>query len=175
MNLFNIINMSEFAEAHAFGVYTIYAAKLREAGMIEAAMKMEELASNEKEHLERWMFYNKNQPTDPIEIMDKVIGMETNDSNTMYSQFLAKAEEMDAPDDIIVMLRRLIKIEARHARLISDLKQIYQGEDPEAIAAKRKGKWVCPHCGNFYYSQDAIPDKCPVCEHDKADYVWQEA
>lgn len=169
------IHNAEFAEGHAYGVYMIYAGILREAGMVEGAMKLEELANNEKEHLERWLV-KQDIDLEPSAIMARVIQMELNDSHHMYTDML-KLVQKYAPDrqDLLVMVQDLIQIENRHAGLISDLKRLYEGTaSRKEIEETRKGKWVCPHCGNFYYSKDEIPDKCPVCDHDKDEYVWQE-
>ena len=169
-----VIAFAEWAEGHAFALYTIYAGILRDAGYIEGAMKLEELAANEKEHMERWVV-KRGDSTDPNAIMQKVVNLEINDSQDMYTSLLKLAEMEKASNDIIEMVQHLIEIENRHAIIINDLKSIYEGKATSAqIEAKRKGKWVCPHCGNFYYSQDEIPEKCPVCEHSRDDYVWME-
>lgn len=163
------------AEAFAFGIYTIYASLLREKGMVEGAMKLEELAANEKEHMEQWL-KKMDMLGEPYDLMSRVVSMEKHDANSMYSRYLEMAQRNGAPENVIEMLQHLIQIEARHSSLIQDLIEIYQGKMTKAdVEEQHRGKWVCPHCGNFYYSKDDIPDKCPVCEHDKADYVWQEA
>lgn len=163
------------AEAYAFGVYTIYAGILREAGMVEAAMRLEELAGNEKEHLEQWL-KRDGKLGEPFEILDRVIGMEKHDAFSMYDRYLEMAAKNGAPEDLKEMLRHLKLIEFRHAGILQELKMLYKNEITRDDLSKegKTGKWVCPHCGNYYYSKDEIPDKCPVCEHDKADYVWQE-
>lgn len=163
------------AEGFAYGAYTIYAATLREKGLYEAAMKLEELAANEKEHLERWMTKLGLLDKEGEDIIKTIIGMERHDANIMYTKLYTILVKNEGDPDLIEMVRHLAFIEARHAIIMDDLESIYyKGMSEEEVKKDRKGKWVCPHCGNFYYSKDEIPDKCPVCEHDRADYVWQE-
>ena len=88
------IHNAEFAEGHAYGVYMIYAGILREAGMVEGAMKLEELANNEKEHLERWLV-KQGIDLEPSAIMARVIQMALNDSHRMYTDMLKLVQQYE--------------------------------------------------------------------------------
>lgn len=161
-------------EGAAYTTYTIFAEKLREDGHYEAAMRLEELAGNEKEHMEVWL-KRLSQLSSSMDMLQQVIHMEHHDADVMYANFgalLYQSSTEDVPSDLPKVVESLKKIETRHVEIIEELLSEYEG-----IQDKQRPNqpiWVCPHCGNFYYSKEEIPEKCPVCEHDGSEYVFSE-
>ena len=161
-------------EGAAYTTYTIFAEKLREEGYYEAAMHLEQLAGNEKEHMEVWL-KRLSQLSSSMDMLHQVIQMEQHDANVMYANFGALLHESSSENvssDLPDVIDHLIKIETRHAEIIEELLSTYEGIQDDQ--RPNRPIWVCPHCGNFYYSKDEIPEKCPVCEHDGSEYVYSE-
>lgn len=161
-------------EGAAFTTYTIFAQKLREDGFYEAAMRLEELAGNEKEHMEVWL-KRLSQMSNAMDMLQRVIQMEHHDAEVMYANFgelLHESSSENVSSDLPDVISNLMKIETRHAEIMENLLKEYEGIDVHQ--QQETPIWVCPHCGNFYYSKDEIPEKCPVCEHDGSEYVYTE-
>lgn len=153
------------AEALAFGMYSIFASKLRDQGYVEAAMKMETLAQNEKEHMERWLEILGMIPA-PEFILNKVAEMEDHDASSMYTKLYDLLHS--ANSEHAEMAKRLIQIEARHREVVKALAMFYN----DGITVPHTGIWVCPHCGNYYTNKEEIPVDCPVCEHRGDEYIY---
>lgn len=167
--LAGMIRGAMMGEAFAYTAYGIYADKCREAGLIEGAMKLEEAAANEREHCEQWMKILKMIPENPNDIITKAAEMENKDANKMYAE-LAAFVEANFPEqsEIYEKAYHLIAIERRHETMFLMLNNLYT----KGIDKPLPGMWVCSHCGNFYFKEEDIPDICPVCEHEKKDYVY---
>lgn len=165
------------AEALAYTKYTIYAEIFREAGYASLAMAVETLAKNEKEHMEQWLKklgilpdVTQGETEDDMKtvyrLLDDILHGEDGDSRILYPE-LAKATTRD---DVKTLSEELAKIEEHHREIIVDIcHYIKDGRE----ATEKEPIWVCPHCGNYYYRYDDIPEKCPVCNHDGSEYTLQ--
>lgn len=165
----SMVKEAAMAEAFAYTLYGIYADKCREAGLVEGAMKLEEAAANEREHCEQWLKVLKLIPDDATIILDKAAKMESLDANQMYAEMAAFLEQ-NYPENKALYEKafHLIAIERRHQVMFEMLSKVYQTGERKSLP----GMWVCSHCGNFFFDEKDIPDICPVCEHEKKDYVY---
>lgn len=156
------------AEAYAYATYMIYSGICKEAGYAEAALKLEILANNEKEHLEQWMKQLNIIPVKPLDAMQKVVGMEHHDAAIMYTKLRDAAITVN-DSKAAELAQHLIDVESRHEAVIGSIRHFYEtGEEIQL-----PGMWVCTHCGNFFLKESDIPEKCPVCDHPRSDYVYQ--
>jgi rubrerythrin len=144
------------AEGYAFGLYTIYASKLREKGLMKEAHLFEELANNEREHMEQWL--DKLGALEDAKVMlDQGIKGEDSDANQMY-QSMMQLEEREVVD-LATLLKR---VELHHQAMLQNLR--------DGDKASKRRVWICPHCGNVYDKEKDIPETCPICGHKKGDY-----
>ena len=155
------------AECVAYATYMIFASLCKEEGYEEAAMRLEILASNEKEHAEQWMKELNLIPSNGREAMQKVVEMEHHDAAVMYAD-LKRQAEVTGDSRALELSTHLIGAEARHEAVIGALLKYYETGDKTDLP----GMWVCTHCGNFFLKEEDIPEKCPVCDHDRSDYVY---
>ena len=157
------------AEAYAYAMYQVYAGICKEAGYAEAGLKLEILADNEKEHFEQWVKQLNRIPEKAMDAMQKVVEMEHHDAAVMYTKLKAAALET-GDTKAAELAQHLIDVESRHEAVIGAIRHFYDtGEQ-----VKLPGMWVCTHCGNFYLKESDIPEICPVCEHPRSDYVFQD-
>lgn len=157
------------AEGYAFAVYSIYAKICKDAGYDEAALKLDTLANNEKEHLEQLLTQTNQLPDDALKAMQSVVEMEHHDATVMYTKMRDFALET-GDEETAKFATHLIEIESRHEAVIGALRYFYEtGKEIEL-----PGMWVCSHCGNFYLKEEDIPNECPVCHHPKSDYIYMD-
>lgn len=158
------------AETHASTKYTIYASLADELKEPEISKLFKTLAENEKEHAEVWM--KKLFDIEKWDIKDFVkdgIKGELSDETELYSDIFRQISDKDKREDISTLLSHLSTIEKDHKESFEKALSILEGNKNFDISVEKE-VWVCPHCGNIYHSYSDIPDKCPVCEHDKKDY-----
>lgn len=163
----SLMHQAATAEGFACTLYTIYATAFREQGYTSAAMLLDEMAQNEKEHMEQWIKRLDMLETPDIIFENGVMG-ERRDTE-FYRRMSEHSDVL--PDEVLELASNLRTIEEHHAKMLAALYQQYKtGQAPTTT----RYLWVCPHCGNIYESEDEIPDVCPVCGHEKRDYVYRE-
>jgi rubrerythrin len=167
---YSVIHQAACAEGFAFGLYSIYAQALRKSGQISAAMLFDELANNEKEHMEQWLKRIGKTGELPLMFSTAIKG-EDNDANVMYQKMIDLEGKL--PDEVVELARILQKIETHHREMLKALNYDYTVDHTEDKGVKKQ-LWICPHCGNIYESEEEIPDECPVCHHEKRDFICKE-
>lgn len=156
-------------EAFAFGIYTIFAAKLREKGYASAAMLLEEMAGNEKEHMELWLEKIGEIPS-VEDMLDTAATFENADAEEMYTNLARLSDKL--PPEAIELANNLKDVERHHREMAQALSKFYKTGSEEKVT--KAYMWICPHCGRMYENKEDIPDECPVCKHSKDDYVYRE-
>ena len=163
-------------ESQARNRYTFFANQARKDGFEQIAGIFLETADNEKEHAE--LFFKHLQGGD-VEITAAypagVIGAtaanlkaaadgEKMEWGTLYPAFAAAAKREGFPK-IEETFREIADVEARHeARYRKLLKRVEEGT---VFKRDKPVLWKCRNCGNVMEVAE-VPDKCPVCYHDRA-------
>ena len=142
--------MRAFAgESQARNRYTFAAQQAKKENLYVVSAVFEYTAGQEKEHAE--IFYNhlkemagENICVDggyPVDIADNV------------AKLLRKAQhnEYEEHGD-------------RFGRLADLLEQ------KKLFVSEVKTSWICLNCG-YVYEGEAVPEKCPVCDHDKGYFI----
>jgi len=163
-------------ESQARNRYTFFSNQARKEGYEQIAAIFIETADNEKEHAE--LFFKHLQGGD-VEITAAypagIIGTtaenlkaaadgEKLEWGTLYPNFAEVAKKEGFPK-IEETFSEIGSVEAHHMeRYLKLLKNVESGtvfKKPKIV------KWKCRNCGNIIEAAE-VPDKCPVCYHDKA-------
>lgn len=178
--------MRAFAgESQARNRYTIAAQQARKSGLpvIEAVFTF--TADQEKEHAE--IFYKHLgqvaetniaiDGTYPVDISHDVIKLlraaqrnELEEHEDVYKNFEEKARE-EGFQDIAGSFRMIGAVEKSHGERFSLFADLL--EQNKLFVSDVKTSWMCLQCGNVY-TGTAVPEKCPVCGHEKGYYVRLE-
>lgn len=172
-------------ESQARNRYTFAAdcAKKNNLYVVEAVFSF--TAGQEKEHGE--VFYNllkefsgENIAIDgayPIDIYDNVVKLlragqhnEYEEHDTVYKEFGDKAIE-EGFSQIGTTFHNIAKIEKMHGDRFGMLAQLM--EENKLFVSDVETKWMCLNCG-FVFEGTAVPEKCPVCSHDKGYFIRLE-
>ncbi len=163
-------------ESQARNRYTYFASAARKEGLEQISAIFTETADNEKEHAQ--LFFNRLQGGDAQITATYPAGItgttaqnlkagaagEKLEWGTLYPGF-ADVAEKEGFREIASVFRRVASVEAHHERrylkLLSNLEAGQVFKRPTAM------KWKCRNCGHIYEGNQA-PEKCPVCQHDKA-------
>ena len=163
-------------ESQARNRYTYFASVARKEGMEQISAIFAETADNEKEHAQ--LFFNRLQGGDAqitasypagitgttTENLKAVAAGEKLEWTTLYPGF-GEVAEKEGFKDIAGLFRRVASVETHHERryvkLLSNLEAGQVFKRPTVV------KWRCRNCGHIYEGKDA-PEKCPVCQHEKA-------
>jgi len=178
--------MRAFAgESMARNRYTFSAelARSQSLHVIEAVFTY--TANQEKEHAE--IFYNllstaageniKIDGTYPVDITDstaKLLRMaqhnEYEEYGDVYKAFAEIAKD-EGFDNIAATFNMIAKIEKAHGDRFGRFADFL--ESGKLYVSDVKASWICLNCGHVY-SGTSVPDKCPVCSHDRGYFIRVE-
>ena len=178
--------MRAFAgESQARNRYTFAAAQAKQQKMhvIEAVFTF--TANQEKEHAE--IFYNhlkelagENIHIDgsyPVDIHESILEVlraaqhnEYEEFDPVYKAFGDKAMEEGFPK-VAASFHHIANIEKIHGDRFGQLADLL--EQNKLFINDVECKWMCLNCG-FVYESTKVPEKCPVCDHDKGFFIRLE-
>ncbi len=176
--------MRAFAgESQARNRYTFAASKAKQLGCYFIYNIFTLTANQEKEHAE--IFYNHlkaengktividnaGYPVDNFDVLDRLLRSaqhnEYEEADSVYPEFARIARE-EGFADIANSFEKIAAIEKVHgdrfgcfAELI-EKGTMYEGDE--------NTEWICLNCG-YIYKGKTVPQKCPVCEHDRGYFV----
>lgn len=172
-------------ESQARNRYTYAAeyAKKNNLYVVEAIFKF--TAEQEREHGK--VFYNflkefsgeriAIEGTYPIDIFDDVVKLlrsgqdnEYEENDTVYKNFGDIAKE-EGFDKIALAFQNIAAIEKTHGDRFGKIADLL--ESNKLFVSDVQTKWMCLNCG-FIYDGTSVPEKCPVCDHDKGYFIRLE-
>ncbi len=163
-------------ESQARNRYTFFASKARKEGYEQIAAFFLETADNEKEHAKLFFSLLKGGETEIIASYPSGIVGDTaanlqaaaageNFEWTTLYQNSADVAKKEGFNDAYQTFSQVAKVERFHeARYLSLMKNVKQGKVFKKDASV---KWHCRNCGYVFDGKD-VPDKCPVCQHERA-------
>lgn len=172
-------------ESQARNRYTFAAdyAKKNNMYVIEAVFKF--TAEQERAHAKVFYDFLKEfsgnnieiNGTYPIDIYDDVLKLlragqhnEYEEHDLVYKDFGDVANE-EGFTNIGTAFHNIAEIEKIHGDRFGDLADLL--EQNKLFVSDVKTKWMCLNCG-FVFEGTAVPEKCPVCSHDKGYFIRLE-
>ncbi|HIS57528.1 MAG TPA: rubrerythrin family protein [Candidatus Fimimorpha excrementavium] len=175
--------MRAFAgESQARNRYTFAAscAKKQNLHVVEAVFTF--TANQEKEHAE--IFYNHLKELAgetivvdggyPVDLYDDIAKLlrtaqhnEYEEHDPVYKTFgdIAKEEGFHKVAGSFHQIAEIEKVHGDRFGRFADLL-----EQNRLFVSDVKTGWICLNCGYVYYGQE-VPQKCPVCQHDKGYFI----
>ena len=178
--------MRAFAgESQARNRYTFAAGAAKKQKQQAIAQVFLYTANQEKEHAE--IFYNHlkmlagetihidgGYPVDLSEDLAELLRMaqhnEYEEHDDVYRRFGEKAKE-EGFEQVAASFRMIAEIEKYHGDRFGKFAE-YLEENKLHISDVRTG-WICLNCG-YIYEGKQVPEKCPVCDHDKGYFIRLE-
>ncbi len=178
--------MKAFAgESQARNRYEMAAgiAKKQNLNVVEMIFKF--TADQEKEHAEVFYKYLSECSGDnieitgayPVDISNDVCELlefakhnEYQEHDDVYQHFGNKAKE-EGFDNIANTFFEIAKIEKTHGDRFAHIAELLKSN--KLFVSDVTCKWMCLNCGNILEVQQ-VPQKCPVCQHDKGYYIRLE-
>lgn len=175
--------MRAFAgESQARNRYTIAAAQARKEKQQVIEQVFLYTADQEKEHAE--IFYKhlkelagENIQIDgqyPVDISDSLLELlrmaqhnEYEEHDDVYKNFGDKAKE-EGFDKVAAAFHMIAKIEKYHGDRFGKFAELL--EQNKLYVSDVKTGWICLNCG-YIFEGEAVPEKCPVCDHDKGYFI----
>lgn len=178
--------MRAFAgESQARNRYTFAASQAKKENLhvVEAVFTF--TAGQEKEHGE--IFYKllkeaageniKIEGGYPVDITDSIIQLlryaqhnEYEEHDPLYKTFGDKAKE-EGFSQIASTFYRIAEIEKTHGDRFGNLADLL--EQNKLFVNDVECAWMCLNCG-YIYEGKQVPEKCPVCSHDKGYFIRLE-
>lgn len=178
--------MRAFAgESQARNRYTFAAqqAKQEKLHVIEAVFTF--TANQEKEHAQ--IFYNflkdcagDNIKVDggyPVDVSQSVAELlrfaqrnEYEEHDVVYKSFGDKAKE-EGFNAISTAFYNIAEIEKTHGIRFANYASLL--EENKLFVSDVSCRWMCLNCGHIFTGTD-VPEKCPVCSHDKGYFIRLE-
>ncbi len=163
--------------------YAASCAKKNNLYVIEAIFKF--TADQEKEHGE--IFYNllkeftgeniEIEGTYPIDIYDNPLKLlmagqhnEYEEHDNVYKSFAQTAKE-EGFDQIALTFQNIAQIEKTHGDRFGRFAELLDAN--KLFVSDVQTKWMCLNCG-FVFEGKEVPEKCPVCSHDKGYFIRLE-
>lgn len=178
--------MRAFAgESQARNRYTLGAHQAEQEKQQAIAQLFIYTANQEKEHAE--VFYNHlkelggesihvdgSYPVDITEDLAQLLRMaqhnEYEEHDDVYQKFAQKAQE-EGFDQVAFSFRSIAKVEKMHGDRFGRFAQWL--EENNLHVSNVKTGWICLNCG-YVYEGEAVPEQCPVCQHDKGYFIRLE-
>lgn len=175
--------MRAFAgESQARNRYTFAAgiAKQEKLPVIEALFQF--TADQEKAHAELFYDYMKelsgenihidgSYPVDLADDVAKLLRMaqhnEYEEHDSVYKAFGDKAKE-EGFLHVASSFHKIAEIEKIHGDRFGHLAELL--EQNKLFVSNVKTTWMCLNCG-FVFEGEKVPEKCPVCEHDRGYFI----
>lgn len=178
--------MRAFAgESQARNRYTFAASQAKKENLhvVEAVFTF--TAGQEKEHGE--IFYKllkeaageniKIEGGYPVDITDSIVQLlryaqhnEYEEHDSLYRTFGDKAKE-EGFSQIASTFYRIAEIEKTHGDRFGNLADLL--EQNKLFVNDVECAWMCLNCG-YIYEGKQVPEKCPVCSHDKGYFIRLE-
>ena len=175
--------MRAFAgESQARNRYTIAASQAKKEKLAVIQAIFEYTAGQEKEHAE--IFYNHLQPLagqtltidgsfpvalagSTLELLRMAQQAEFHEHDVAYKSFgdTAKAEGFQEIANSFYLIAEIEKTHGERFQKFADLL-----EQNKLFVADVETAWVCLNCGHIYTGTE-VPEKCPVCSHDRGYFV----
>lgn len=178
--------MRAFAgESQARNRYTIAASQARQSGLVVIEGVFTFTANQEREHAE--IFYNhlcefagesiSIDGTYPVDIAKEVSQLlrfaqhnEFEEHDDVYKNFEEVAREEGFPK-VAGSFHMIGAVEKTHGERFGMFADLL--EQNKLFVSDVETAWMCLACGNIYKGT-SVPDKCPVCGHDKGYYIRLE-
>lgn len=175
--------MRAFAgESQARNRYTFAASQARKNNLYVVGAVFEYTANQEKEHAE--IFYKHLEemagetihvdggyPVDITDDIAKLLRMaqhnEYEEHDPIYKAFGDKALEEGFPK-VASSFHKIAEIEKLHGDRFGRLAELL--EQRKLFVSDAKVSWICLNCG-YVFDGTQVPEKCPVCEHDKGYFI----
>lgn len=178
--------MRAFAgESQARNRYTFAASQAKKEGLniIEAVFTF--TAGQEKEHAE--IFYNHLKELSgetitvdggyPVDIYDSTLKLlraaqhnEYEEHDPIYKSFGDKAKE-EGFNKVAASFHLIADIEKTHGDRFGNFADLL--EQNKLFISDIETGWICLNCG-YVYTGKNVPEKCPVCQHDKGYFIRLE-
>lgn len=175
--------MRAFAgESQARNRYTFAASQAKKNNLYVVGAVFEYTANQEKEHAE--IFYKHLEelagetihvdggyPVDITDDIAKLLRMaqhnEYEEHDPIYKAFGDKALEEGFPK-VASSFHKIAEIEKLHGDRFGRLAELL--EQRKLFVSDAKVSWICLNCG-YVFDGTQVPEKCPVCEHDKGYFI----
>jgi len=169
-------------ESQARNRYTFAASRAKQEGLAVVEAIFTYTAGQEKEHAEIFYGFLQQAGCDSIEITaeypvdlaedTKSLLMlahehEYDEYQDIYPAFADKAAE-EGFGDIAARFRQIARIEKLHGDRFKRFAQLL--EQKKLFVSDVKTGWLCLNCGH-YFEGTQVPEKCPVCDHDKGYFI----
>ncbi|MBU0504684.1 MAG: rubrerythrin [bacterium] len=155
--------MAAFAgESQARNKYTYYAKQARKEGYHYIADFFEETAINEMQHAKDEFKLFHGVGDTKTNLQDAMEG-EDYETQTMYPEFAAKAEE-EGFTEVARLFKQIAKVEAHHRERYKKLLDMVTNDN--VYQRETTVRWTCSKCG-FVHDGKTPPGKCPCCKHPK--------
>jgi rubrerythrin len=175
--------MRAFAgESQARNRYTFAAGQAKKENLYVVSAVFRYTAEQEKEHAE--IFYNHlkelsgenihidgSYPVDLADDVAKLLRMaqhnEYEEHDSVYKAFGDKAKE-EGFLHVASSFHKIAEIEKIHGDRFGHLAELL--EQNKLFVSNVKTTWMCLNCG-FVFEGEKVPEKCPVCEHDRGYFI----
>lgn len=178
--------MRAFAgESQARNRYTFAAAQAKKNNLHVIEALFTYTANQEKEHAEIFYKHLKElagetihidggYPVDISQDMAKLLRIaqhnEYEEHDDVYKNFAEKAKEEGFPQ-IAASFAMIAEIEKAHGDRFGRMADLL--ESGKLFSSDGKTRWICMNCG-YIYEGETVPEKCPVCDHDKGYFIRLE-
>lgn len=178
--------MRAFAgESQARNRYTFAASQAKEKGLQVVEQVFLFTAGQEKEHAEVYYNHLKELAGEtvfidggyPVDLHDNVLDLlkaakhnEYEEYEDAYPSFGDKAKEEGFPK-IAASFYQIAKIEKVHGDRFQRLAELL--EQGKLFVSDVETGWMCLNCG-YIFTGTNVPEKCPVCDHDKGYFIRLE-
>lgn len=175
--------MRAFAgESQARNRYTIAASQARQEKQQVIEQVFLYTAEQEREHAEIFYKYLKELSGEniqidgqyPVDISDNLAELlrmaqhnEYEEHDDVYQQFEKTARE-EGFEKIAATFLMIAKIEKFHGDRFGKFAELL--EQNKLYISDVKTGWICLNCGHIFEGK-AVPEKCPVCEHDRGYFI----
>ncbi len=170
------------AESQARNRYTFAAGQAKKENLYVVSAVFRYTAEQEKEHAE--IFYNHlkelsgenihidgSYPVDLADDVAKLLRMaqhnEYEEHDSVYKAFGDKAKE-EGFLHVASSFHKIAEIEKIHGDRFGHLAELL--EQNKLFVSNVKTTWMCLNCG-FVFEGEKVPEKCPVCEHDRGYFI----
>ena len=178
--------MKAFAgESQARNRYTFAAGQAKKENLFVISAIFKFTAKQEKEHAE--IFYNHLKEmageniaidgTYPVDITESITQLlryaehiELEEYGDVYKHFSEVAGKEGFPK-ISADFKMIADVEKAHAERFSHFAELL--EQNKLFISDVSCQWMCLNCGNIIDTAK-VPEKCPVCNHDKGYFVRLE-
>jgi len=163
------LQQAMMGEALAYIRYQIYASLISKVSK-DLAVKIEEIAHNEKEHFKVWakLLYGEEYYNNESNLISAIVG-EVEECENLYPNFARIARE-EGFDEIAEKFDMVSTIECHHSWQFEDFLDYINNNKMDGT---NQNGFICLNCG-YIHKEDTAPDECPVCAHPKEYFKYIE-